>query len=216
MKSILRYALVTCFTVSAIVSAQTTHVVNVNFSGMQEYAGMKMEIKMINTSTKAIEGDTVIPALSGNNFSLAFTGTHAVSSNVDFYIDKNRNGTYDPPPIDAAWRLSTGPLHSTATLSFVNNTNYTDIGAGVNSVARVNPIGNPANDFKVVNNGLEIPANYNGKTLQLQAFDLSGRLLWVEKLSAKGSRIEFNHSRHGIVFLKIRENNSVLKSIGIR
>ena len=46
---------------------------------------------------------------------------------VDFYVDYNRNGRYDAPPADHAWRRVVNAPAATASLAFVHNANFTDI-----------------------------------------------------------------------------------------
>lgn len=46
---------------------------------------------------------------------------------ISFYADHNGNGTYDPPPIDHAWKIDLGEVAGDTTIIFVHNTDFEDI-----------------------------------------------------------------------------------------
>ena len=206
MKSGLNCCLLFCLSFFAAASAQT-HSVVVSFAGMQEYAGMKLIVKVINTTTGATEDQRTISAIADSNFTLIFTASHAASFNVDFYVDKNGNGTYDRPPADPAWRRTTGPLHSAVTINFVNNTNYTDISTGSASLALGRLQGSSGRTIQIGNSSLTIPERLLGQSVHIQAFNLSGRLIWSESVSPGASHVVLGRSSSGIALFRLKETN---------
>ena len=98
----------------------------VNFTGMTPHVGQKLWLAVIDKQTGVEVART--STIASQNFSLE---THGImlgkSYRVDFFADHNRNGSYNAPPTDHAWRLDLPTVTGDATLNFAHNTNFTDI-----------------------------------------------------------------------------------------
>jgi hypothetical protein len=67
-------------------------------------------------------------AVADSVFSLSVPGIEAGKSyHVDFWADFNENGMYDTPPTDHAWRIELNDVTGDTTLTFIHNTDFTDI-----------------------------------------------------------------------------------------
>ena len=99
------------------------------FRGMNPHIGQKFEVRVLDKETDGEVGRQGVPAIGNADFDLQlFTTIIGQSYQIDFYADKNNNGTYDPPPTDSAWRLELVQAQGNDTLTFTLNTNFTDIG----------------------------------------------------------------------------------------
>ncbi len=98
----------------------------VNFSGMNPHVGQKLWLAVIDkVSGKEIERKSEIASV---DFSMQISGLETNHSyNVDFFADHNKNGMYDAPNADHAWRLELNDVMGDTTLNFTHNTNFTDI-----------------------------------------------------------------------------------------
>ncbi|MFH1070397.1 MAG: hypothetical protein V1794_12330, partial [Candidatus Glassbacteria bacterium] len=100
-----------------------------NFMNMTPHVGQMLQLRVVDSSTAYVAADTTIEYLAGPDFTIALPGVLQVgrSYNVDFYADFNKNGTYDAPPVDHAWRLMASAVDTSQTLEFIHNTSFTDI-----------------------------------------------------------------------------------------
>ena len=110
-----------------------------NFAGLNLHARFYNKRKFASESIVEIEGISNTPVIY----------TEGLNKNdkylIDFFIDLNKNGKYDPPPTDIAWRLdildedsdgdgvSTNVCHGVdedcdGRIDFIYNDNFTDIG----------------------------------------------------------------------------------------
>jgi hypothetical protein len=63
------------------------------------------------------------------SYNVSFNGIMPDSSYmVDFFADHNKNGRYDPPPTDHAWRITLDSVKGDTIVPFIHNTIFTDIG----------------------------------------------------------------------------------------
>ena len=100
-----------------------------NFTGMTPHVGVLFKLRVLDSSTLYVVADTSIDNLAGPDFMLAFAGKLQVnrSYNIDFYADHNKNGTYNTPPADHAWRMAADMVADNVSLDFAHNTNFTDV-----------------------------------------------------------------------------------------
>ena len=98
----------------------------INFTGMTPHIGENMWISLSNKNSGIeIERKKIIASVS---FVVEFSGIEKNHSyNIDFYADHNKNGGYDAPPTDHAWRMELNDVIGNTTLNFQHNTNFTDI-----------------------------------------------------------------------------------------
>ncbi|MBX9641267.1 MAG: T9SS type A sorting domain-containing protein, partial [Mycobacteriaceae bacterium] len=141
-----------------------------------------------------------------------------LSYKIDFYADHNKNGTYDAPPIDHAWRISLDKVVSDTIVNFAHNTTFTDIlPVATNSVIsdksgilRLYP--NPASQYVE----LTIPENYKALN-SLKVYNITGSLVEFRNYSGNSESIRYDVSqlKNGIYFMEVTTGNqrSVLKFI---
>ncbi len=98
----------------------------INFTGMTPHVGETLWLAVIDQATKMEIGR--VKTIAAVSFSLEVQGIEAGKSyNVDFYADHSKNGKYDAPPTDHAWRMQVNNVTGNTTLDFAHNTNFTDI-----------------------------------------------------------------------------------------
>lgn len=100
--------------------------VTINFTAMNPHIGETFWLAVIDTTTKMEIGR--VEQVAEQEFSIEVQGIEAGHSYwVDFFADHNRNGVYDAPPADHAWRLPLYDVTGDAVLDFIHNTTFTDI-----------------------------------------------------------------------------------------
>ncbi len=98
----------------------------VHFMGMNPHVGENLQLAVINKNTgMEIKRVSVTAAV---DFMVDVYGIeNGMSYNIDFFADHNKNGVYDAPPADHAWRMELNDVMGDTTLNFQHNTNFTDI-----------------------------------------------------------------------------------------
>lgn len=107
--------------------------VHASFSGMGSYTNEYFELKVIDADNGALLHQETVSSIASADFE--FVLMHLLTSegnyNLDFWVDVNRNNSYDAPPTDHAWRVQLNGIIDNVPSSFTSNTNYTDIGGTV-------------------------------------------------------------------------------------
>ena len=99
----------------------------VNFNGMNPHVGQTLWLAVIDKATHAEIG-RVEKTMDVAAFSIEVPGIEAGKSyHVDFFSDHNKNGVYDAPPADHAWRMDLNDVTGNSVLDFTHNTTFTDI-----------------------------------------------------------------------------------------
>ena len=98
----------------------------INFNGMTPHVGQTLWLRVVNKDS----GEEI--ARKSATIAVAFSMELSVlelnhSYNVDFFADHNKDGDYDDPSTDHAWRLELNDVMGDTTLNFQHNTNFTDI-----------------------------------------------------------------------------------------
>jgi|GEM_PF-1240739 len=102
------------------------NLLTVEFSGMNPHMGQDLYLAVINTATGMEAGR--VHVVADSVFSVMVPGIESGKSyHVDFWADFNENGMYDTPPTDHAWRLELNDVMGDTTLTFIHNTDFTDI-----------------------------------------------------------------------------------------
>jgi len=102
--------------------------ITVNYSGMDQYVGKALYARIVDPATGAEVEQTSIPQIAGDTFAVEFSSlTEGAAYRIDFYVDLNKNGRYDPPPVDHAWRIEAGKIAGATMIEFVPSAEYTDI-----------------------------------------------------------------------------------------
>ena len=83
-----------------------TYTVTLNLTAMSPHLGDVMYFRVVNSMTQAELDRTIVSTVSSANFSVVLSGISAgVTYHLDFFADFNRNGEYNAPPVDHAWRI---------------------------------------------------------------------------------------------------------------
>ena len=107
---------------SVIVNARTTTPLKltVNITDMADHLGETFWLAVIDQATN-MEIGRVRQTVTAN-FSIVVPGIEVGKSyRVDFFADHNRNGVYNAPPGDSAWRLLLTNVTGDAVLNFAHN-----------------------------------------------------------------------------------------------
>lgn len=98
------------------------------FSGMTPHLGQSVSVRLIET----VSGKEAGRGVRNADLAAFSLGVPCLENGktyqVDFYADLNENGIYDAPPVDHAWRLTSGSISGDKSLLFSHNTSFTDIG----------------------------------------------------------------------------------------
>lgn len=98
------------------------------FSNMDPHLGKRFELRVVDKQTGRELERISVAEIPVAEFELSFTAAEkGAGYQIDFYVDRNGNGRYDPPPADHAWRLATDAVSGDITLGFTHNTDFTDI-----------------------------------------------------------------------------------------
>lgn len=176
----------------------------VNFTAMTPHIGESFYLAVIDTVTKMEIGR--VEQIATVSFSIVVPGIKTGKSYwVDFWADHNKNGVYDAPPADHAWRLPLYEVNGNTTLDFVHNTNFFDISlptasrvlAGIGSI-HLYP--NPASQYIE----LLVPVNYE-KISSLKVYSIAGSLIDQKILtgSVESFRYDLNGLKNGVYFMEI-------------
>ena len=98
-----------------------------HLNAMNPHVGQQFQARVVRTSDGAEIGRASVPEILVPDFAVRIPGIQpGVEYRVDYFADLNKNGLYDTPPMDHAWRdvfSATGD----ASVQFTHNTNFTDI-----------------------------------------------------------------------------------------
>jgi hypothetical protein len=181
-----------------------TNTLMVNFTGMNPHDGQMLSLRVVEegSGTEVFRTTTMVSP----EFMIHATGIeNGKSYHVDFFADHNKNGMYDAPPADHAWRLMLNNVMGDTTLNFAHNTNFTDIDftTGINkldvSVSRLYP--NPAT------HSVKIELKDVSENVTITVFDITGKRYNLYSEFISGS-IELNLSElePGTYFVQVRES----------
>ena len=101
----------------------------VDFQGMAPHMGQLLELRVVHSATGEEVGYWKVPQITSPNFVVTVPDCLIVGESyyVDFYADLNRDGHYDTPPTDHAWRRWIGPVSGPMVLSFTHDAIWIDI-----------------------------------------------------------------------------------------
>ena len=101
----------------------------IRFTEMDPYAGRLFELRIVSITSRYEMERYRLEEIETGEFVLSFAGTifEDETYKVDFYVDVDSNGSYDPPPDDHAWRLEIDTVHADVEMTFSRNTDFTDI-----------------------------------------------------------------------------------------
>ncbi|TNF46924.1 MAG: T9SS type A sorting domain-containing protein [Bacteroidetes bacterium] len=178
----------------------------VHFMGMTPHVGQNLWLSVIDMET-GISTDTVTATVQTDFMVYAKGILSGKSYKIDFFADHNKNGSYDKPPTDHAWRLELLNVKSDTVLMFMHNTNFTDIFSTTSNktiqdlTLKMYP--NPAN------NKIFIEQDYiPGAETLVSFYDITGKLKLQEVIQYNGkNEIDIQNLTSGIYFVDVRTNN---------
>jgi plastocyanin len=179
----------------------------VSFTSMTPHLGQKLSLYVRNATT-GIYLDTVVvasiatAAFEVNSWKIIPGGSYK----IDFYADHNKNGIYNPPPTDHAWRITLNNMKGDSVVSFVHNTTFTDIfnvtglPELISGAENFQLYPNPANKYVE----LRIPRSFSS-VRSLKIYAITGSLIEVKTVSANDEsvRLDVSGYRNGLYFMEI-------------
>ncbi len=101
--------------------------ITVNFTKMNPHVGQLLELRVVDVASGK-EVDRRKQIITVPNFEVSLSGIQSGREyQIDFYADFNQNGTYDPPPVDHAWRETFTAGSGNQSIDFQHNTNFTNV-----------------------------------------------------------------------------------------
>lgn len=101
----------------------------ITFQDMGPHVGETLFVRISNAATEEEITRLSIAEIPATSFALEIAGLIIGESyQVDLFADVNGNGRYDAPPIDHAWRIELPNLQAGGSLTFIHNTQFTNIG----------------------------------------------------------------------------------------
>jgi plastocyanin len=189
----------------------------VSFTAMTPHIGQMLSLYLRN-ATSGLYLDTVIIA-SITTAAFEVNSWKIVPGNsykIDFWADLNKNGTYNPPPTDHAWRILLNNVKSDTIISFVHNTTFTDIFSATSS----QNLADQTNDFRLYPNPatqfIELKVPQSMKAIRtLKVYSIAGVLIdeQIAPANTDALRLDISRYKNGIYFMEINTNSykTVLK-----
>ena len=99
------------------------------FHDMTPYTGLTLRLRIVDTETGEEAERLLVDPVTVSDFGLDAPRSLDLgeSYHIDFFVDYNANGSYDPPPSDHAWRFTAENVTQHVLLDFTRNSDYTDI-----------------------------------------------------------------------------------------
>jgi plastocyanin len=191
----------------------------VHFTGMTPHLGEKLTLFLKELSSGVYQDTVIVPSIANATFDISsWKIKPGLSYNIDFYADHNKNGLYNAPPTDHAWRIALNTVKSDSIINFVHNTTFTDIFSITSAEKLAQATGqislypNPASQFI----DLKLPGDQ--ETIRsLKVYSITGSL--IEQPVVSGNAREFRYDislfKRGVYFMEINtlSRKNVLKFI---
>jgi hypothetical protein len=127
MEKIYRQLLLVSVCLLAFIQVNAQDTVRIDFTGMNPHIGQSLFFRVVDISDNSEVGRTSV-VVTSPDFSLKIGGiVPGGSYNLDFFADLNKNGRYDAPPADHAWRITLDTVKGDTTVPFAHNVSFTDI-----------------------------------------------------------------------------------------
>lgn len=180
---------------------------NVHFTGMTPHIGQTITLFLKQNSNGTTLDNLVIPSIASATFDInSFKIKPGVSYTIDFYADHNKNGSYDAPPTDHAWRLPLTNVKGDTIVNFAHNTTFTNISIftsnnelkGITDNFNLYP--NPASEYVTVT----LPPNYAGINY-LKVYSITGAVMDEKNIATNSNQFNYDVSRlkTGVYFMEI-------------
>ncbi|HEY3371833.1 MAG TPA: plastocyanin/azurin family copper-binding protein [Prolixibacteraceae bacterium] len=177
-----------------------------HFTAMNPHVGQMLTLYVRDKAMGMGLDTVVVKSVAGPEFDVSSWAIEpAKSYNLDIWADLNKNGIYNAPPADHAWRIVLDNVKSDTIINFVHNTVFTDISiptaneelVGTGSI-RLYP--NPANQYIE----LLVPDNHQ-KVSSLKVYSVTGTLVDQKILSGNVGTFRYNLGgfKNGVYFMEI-------------
>jgi hypothetical protein len=104
------------------------HVLTLHCTGMTTYMGNPFHIRVVESGTGDEVGRKTMSSIEHDTFTIQlYVLLSGRDYQVDFYIDRDGDDEYDPPPLDHAWRRTVANATGPTTINFAPFVDYTDI-----------------------------------------------------------------------------------------
>lgn len=182
----------------------------VHFTGMTPHLNEMLTLYLVQKDNVAYVDTVMMESVATTEFDVvSYKIKSGMSYNIDFYADHNKNGVYDAPPADHAWRIVLDNVKGDTLVNFAHNTNFTDIFSttlvpGINYGSdKITFYPNPASDY--IN--LKVPENYNISAVKV--YNINGAIIDSKSYFGKTGNISYEVSqlRKGIYFMEINSAN---------
>ncbi|HMA64180.1 MAG TPA: T9SS type A sorting domain-containing protein, partial [Chitinispirillaceae bacterium] len=101
--------------------------VGINFHSFSPHVGQNLYVYLRDHSNGDRMDSLFVTPVDTAEFAIVFDSVKTGSYNVDFWADKDNNGSYDKPPQDHAWRIELMNLEKDTIVDFTHNTDFVDI-----------------------------------------------------------------------------------------
>jgi hypothetical protein len=186
---------------------------------MTPHIGEKITLFLKQTDTGIYRDTVIVPQVAGATFDInSYKIKPGISYNIDFYADHNKNGSYNAPPTDHAWRIPLNAVKGDTIINFVHNTTFTDIFsttsnedlAANSKTIRLYP--NPASQYIQV----QVTPDYSA-IISARVYSVTGSIVDEKAFSGNQESLRYDISqfKKGIYFMEISSGNqrNVLKFI---
>ena len=178
---------------------------------MTPHLTQKLTLFLKELSSGLYKDTIVVPSVASATFDISsWKIKPGLSYNIDFYADHNKNGVYNAPPTDHAWRLPLNTVKSDTIINFVHNTTFTDIFSitSIESLAKasgkITLYPNPATQFIE----LKVPRDYTA-VRSLKIYSITGSLIDQKVLSGNSDDLRYDISRYknGVYFIEVNTSS---------
>lgn len=184
----------------------------VHFTGMVPHVGEMLTLYLRQMDTDEYKDTVVVDNIPNPTFDVvSYKIMPGLSYDIDFYADHNKNGQYDAPPVDHAWRIMLNNVKGDTIVDFAHNTNFTDIFAPTSALtlkgngAKPLLFPNPARESIT----LAVPENYPA-IRQVNIYSITGTMVEQRVFGGITGVKSFDLSRfkNGIYLMEIRGQHS--------
>jgi hypothetical protein len=188
----------------------------VDFSQMTPHLNQVLYFYLRNQETEDFVDSVILEPILMADFSVSsYLIVPDSSYNLDFYVDFNENGMYDVPPTDHAWRIELDSVQGDTTLSFVHNTDFTDIeletDTTITGIPDLNKAGfstypNPVRDVLTIRADKDTDMAGN-----IRIYSQTGALVVNKVLSSGKTEVTLNVAalKPGVYILSVGEGKNV-------
>ncbi len=114
---------------SGTATSPERHAFTLNLTGMAPHVGQRLDLRIVHRATMNEVARARVATIPSASFQLIVPDALVAGEtyHVDFYADFNRNGRYDAPPADHAWRRVVNAPAAPVSITFMHDANFTDI-----------------------------------------------------------------------------------------